>query len=54
MYKKLAEGKCPKCGRTIYPLRILKIDPKTKKKFYLISCPMCEKEFDIEDYEPFT
>lgn len=50
-HKPLKEGKCPKCERTIIPVRILKMDAKTKKKFYVVECPKCERGFDIEDYE---
>ncbi len=51
MYRQpLKEIKCKKCGRHVIPLRILK-ESKYKKKFYVIQCPKCDYESDIEDYD---
>ena len=42
---------CKKCGRTAKPVKILKIDKKTKKKWLVLTCPMCDFESDIEEYK---
>lgn len=48
MYQK--EIKCPKCGRHTIPVKILKIDPVTKKKWYITTCLKCNYESDLEPY----
>lgn len=45
------EPVCKNCQRHATPIRILKTDPKTHKRWYVITCPKCEYESDIEPYK---
>lgn len=42
---------CQKCGRHHERLRIIKTDKATRKKWYVLTCPDCSFESDIEEYK---
>lgn len=41
---------CPSCLRHKERIKIVKVDKKTKKKWYILTCPSCDYESDIEEY----
>lgn len=45
--------RCPneKCLRHIDRIKILKQDKKTKKKWLVLTCPVCNYESDLEEYK---
>ena len=53
----MAMYKCLKCGRHRERIKVLKSDPKTRKKWLILTCPACDYESDIEvytrDFNPF-
>lgn len=42
---------CKKCLRHVDRHKIVKIDPKTKKKWLILTCPDCDYESDIEEFK---
>lgn len=41
---------CSQCGRHSERIRIIKVDKK-RKKWYILTCPDCGKESDVEEYK---
>lgn len=52
MYKPLPEvPKCNRCARHVFPIKVIREDKETKKKWFILTCPRCDYESDIEPYE---
>lgn len=47
----MAMYQCPKCLYHKDRIKIVKTDPKTKKKWHVLTCPECNYESDIEEYK---
>ena len=41
---------CKKCYRHVYPIKTLRTDPKTYKKWLITECPQCGYESDLEPF----
>ncbi len=42
---------CPKCLRHSEKIRVVETDPKTKKKWSILTCPDCKYKSDLEEYK---
>lgn len=42
---------CKKCRRHKLPIKVIRQDPKTLKEWLILTCPACNYESDIEEYD---